>query len=259
MHIRVAKKVIFFLTMAKIELRKLSVTYKNKKTKEETVALKEMSEVFDDSSFNVIVGPSGSGKTTLLKAIAGLVMIEGDILIDDVDVSSLSPSLRQVAYVSQEYILYPHMTVFDNIAFPLKAVKASKEEIIEQIADISNSLGLRHLWSRKPKELSGGQQQRIALARAIAKKPSIYLFDEPLSNLASDMREEERKLIKEVSKKYGATSLYVTHSMKEAFAIADNIIVINEGKVVARGSVEEIRHSLEPTIRGMINAEFNSL
>ena len=259
MHICASKKVIFFLTMPKIELKKLSVTYKNKKTKKETTALKGVSEVFEDVSFNVIVGPSGSGKTTLLKAIAGLVEIEGDIFVDDVDISSLSPSLRQVAYVSQEYILYPHMTVFDNIAFPLKAIKASKEEIIEEIEKVSEALGIRHLWSRKPKELSGGQMQRIALARAIVKKPSIYLFDEPLSNLASDMREEERKLIKEVSKKYGATSLYVTHSMKEAFAIADNIIVINDGEIVARGCVDEIRRSSEPTIRGMINAEFNSL
>lgn len=245
--------------MPTLELKNLSVSYLNKKTKEETLALKDVSHSFSDNAFHVILGPSGSGKTSLLRAIAGLIPSTGEILSDGVSLSDLPISMRQIAYVSQEYALYPHLTVFDNIAFPLKAIHTPKEEIINLIEEASSFLELRPFWSRRPKELSGGQQQRVALARAIVRHPSIYLFDEPLSNLDETLREKERKFIKETSKRYSATSLYVTHSIKEAFLLADSITVLNEGKIVASGSKEEIQASSEPTIRGMLHAEYLSL
>ncbi len=242
-----------------LELQKLSVSYLNKKTKEETLALKGVSHSFKSDSFTVILGPSGSGKTSLLRAVAGLVPSKGEVLCDGVPLFSLPLAMRQIAYVSQEYALYPHLSVFDNIAFPLKAIHTSKEEIVSSVEEVSSFLELRPFWSRRPKELSGGQQQRVALARAVVRHPLFYLFDEPLSNLDETLREKERKYILEISKRYGATSLYVTHSIKEAFLLADNIVVLNDGKIVASGTKEEIQMSSEPTIRGMIHAEYLSL
>ena len=242
--------------MPTLELKNLSVSYFNKKTKEETIAIKSLSHSFRGGSFHVILGPSGSGKTSLLRAIAGFLPSAGEILSDGVSLSDLPISMRQIAYVSQEYALYPHLTVFDNIAFPLKAIHTPKEEIITLIEEASSFLELRPFWSRRPKELSGGQQQRVALARAIVRHPSIYLFDEPLSNLDETLREKERKFIKETSRRFSATSLYVTHSIKEAFLLADSITVLNEGEIVASGSKEEIQASSEPTIRGMLHAEY---
>lgn len=245
--------------MPSLELQNLSVSYFNKKTKVETLALKGVSHTFLDGSFTVILGPSGSGKTSLLRAIAGLIPSNGEILSDGLSLFSLPLAMRQIAYVSQEYALYPHLSVFDNIAFPLKAIHTPKEEIISSLEEVSSFLELRPFWSRRRKELSGGQQQRVALARAVVRHPSVYLFDEPLSNLDEALREKERKFILETARRYSATSLYVTHSIKEAFLLADNIVVLNEGKIVASGSKEEIQTSSEPTIRGMIHAEYLSL
>ncbi len=241
--------------MPNVEIQQLQVCYRNKRTKEENIALKGISCSLKEGSFNVLLGPSGSGKTTLLKAIAGIIDFDGDILADGNSIKGVPSSLRQLAYVSQEYVLYPHMTVFDNIAFPLKAVGSSKEEIVELVKSVSEKLDLRPLWSRKPKELSGGQQQRVALARAMVKNPSVYLFDEPLSNLSNDMRERERIFIKSVAKEYGSLAVYSTHSVKEAFALADKVLVLNEGALIFNGNQEEFRRSGNAIIRDMINAE----
>ena len=245
--------------MPKIELRNLSVSYQNKKTKEETMALKKVSTSFLDGSFSVILGPSGSGKTTLLRTIAGLLPFQGKLLWDDVPLEDIDPHFKQMSFVSQEYVLYPHMTVFENIAFPLRAIGAPKKEIVMTIEEISSFLDIRHLWGRKPKELSGGQRQRVSLARAIAKKPSLYLFDEPLSNLEEQLRLLERNYIKEAVKRFGASALYVTHSLEEAFFLADRVYVLNEGELVTEGTPKELSVSSEPTIRGMINANYRAL
>ncbi len=245
--------------MPEIVLKDLNATYINKKTKEETIALSNVSTSFASNSINVVIGPSGSGKTTLLKCVAGLLDYEGLISFDGVDVRNIDISNRNIAYVSQQYALYPHMTIFDNMAFPLKAVGAGKEEIIASIKEISNTFGLSYLWGRKPKELSGGQQQRVALARAIVKHPLIYLFDEPLSNVSSNERIKEREFIKDVIKKYCSTSIYVTHSINEAFALSDCIYVLNEGKIIEVGPKEKIRLSTNPIVRGILNAGYDSI
>lgn len=245
--------------MPNIVLKDITATYINKKTKEETTALSNVSTSFASNSINVVIGPSGSGKTTLLKCVAGLLDYDGLISFDGVDARSIDISNRNISYVNQQYALYPHMTVFDNIAFPLKSIGASKDEIISSIKEISTTFNLRYLWGRKPKELSGGQQQRVALARAIVKHPLIYLFDEPLSNVSSNERIKEREFIKDVIKKYCSTSIYVTHSINEAFFLADCIYVLNEGKIIEMGPKEKIRLSINPIIRGMINAGYGSI
>ena len=181
--------------MPKITIKNLKVTYKNKR-KSEVVALDNFNCVIEPDSFNVVVGYSGCGKTTFLRCIAGLIDYDGSIYFDDDNVDKLSPKERNIAFVSQNYVLYPRMTIFDNIAFPLVNKGASKEEIVKRVYEVADRLDIRYCLSRKPKHLSGGQQQRVALARALVKKPSIYLFDEPLSNLDNINRIEAKKLIK---------------------------------------------------------------
>ena len=197
--------------MSKIVIKDLIVEYPGAKKKDApVVVLNKLNAVFEDNSFNVIVGKSGCGKTTLLKTIIGLLPYDGDIDVDGNDFDLYTVAERNLAYVSQEFALYPHMTIFDNIAFPLKLNGASREEIIKTVSVIADELDLTHCLTRKPRHLSGGQQQRVALARAMVKSPSIYLFDEPLSNVDPIFRAEERQYIKSTIKKYSATAIYVT-------------------------------------------------
>ncbi|MBQ7995753.1 MAG: ABC transporter ATP-binding protein [Bacilli bacterium] len=223
-----------------IEIKDLSLKYPKTRHNPEVLALKNVSFSLEEGTFLVVVGPSGSGKTSLLRAITGIYPSHGKILINNKDISKIHPSDRNISYVSQEYALYPHLTIFDNIAFPLKAKRAPKEEIIKEVYEVSEALGISHLMNRKPSELSGGQQQRVALARALVKKPSLYLFDEPLSNISVDSREEARNLIKDEIKKRKATSIYVTHDMKEAIQLGDKILVISDGEIKAYGEPNEL-------------------
>ena len=178
-----------------ITIENLVVKYKNKKAAE-VKALNGLSIVFSSDEFNVLVGFSGCGKTTLLKAVAGLIdNEEGRILFDGKDVDNVIPAKRNVAYVSQEFVLYPQMTVFDNIAYPLKNSGAPKEEIRARVNEIAEKLGLTLCLTRLPRHLSGGQQQRVALARALVKKSAICLLDEPLSNTDAQLRAGERQFI----------------------------------------------------------------
>lgn len=241
--------------MPSIELQNLSVSYTNPKTKETTPALKGISYVFKEGKMTAILGPSGSGKTTLLKAIANILPYSGEILFDGEERSSL----LSLSYVSQEYVLYPMMTVFDNIAFPLKSLGASKKEIVEEVSYISSLLDMRYLWGRKPKELSGGQKQKVALARAMVKHPSLYLFDEPFSNVDMVARLEERELLKKVINMDMATSIYVTHDVNEAFLLSDEIIVLNEGKIIASGDKATLMKSNDAIVRGLLYAKNNVL
>lgn len=236
--------------MKKITIDNLKVVYKNRK-KESVTALDGFSTVFDADSFNVVVGYSGCGKTTLLKAIAGLVEYEGDIFFDSVELSDLTIKERNIAMVSQNYSLYPRMNIFDNIAFPLTLAGADKKEIIERVYEVSDYLGIRHCLTRKPKHLSGGQQQKVALARALVKKPQLYLFDEPLSNFDAQKRHEARMIIKRAVKDYSASAIYVTHDFKEAMALADKIIVIGDGKVVESGSPQEVFESKNEVVMSL--------
>ena len=233
--------------MSKIIIKDLIVDYPGKKKKDpHIVVLDHLSATFEDGSFNVIIGESGCGKTTLLKTIIGLLPYDGDINVDGNDFDLYTIPERNLAYVSQEFALYPHLTIFDNIAFPLKLNGASREEIIKTVNNIALELDLTHCLTRKPRHLSGGQQQRVALARAMVKSPSIYLFDEPLSNVDPLFRTEERHYIKKTIKKYGATAIYVTHDLQEAWSIADKIFVMDKGKIVLEGTPEEILSSDNP-------------
>ena len=228
--------------MPKITVSDLTAIYSDKKAGD-VIALDGLNAEFLSDAFNVIVGYSGCGKTTLLKCIAGLIDYDGEIDFDDNDVGGLAPSERNVSYVSQEFVLYPHLTVFDNIAFPLKVAGAPKKEIIDRVKKIAEATDLTYCLTRKPKHISGGQQQRVALARALVKNPSICLFDEPLSNTDPQLRFAERRLLKDSVKRYGCTAVYVTHDFSEAMALADKLFVIADGKCVLQGDPMEIYNS----------------
>ncbi len=243
--------------MPKITIQNLKVTYVNKK-KSEVTALENFNCVMEPDSFNVIVGYSGCGKTTLLRAIAGLIDYDGEIFFDNKDISEISIKDRNIALVSQNYALYPNMTIFDNIAFPLSLAQAPRAEIIERVNEVASYLGIAHCLTRKPKHLSGGQQQKVALARAMIKKPQLYLFDEPLSNFDLPKRYEARMMIRKAVKDYSATAIYVTHDFSEAMSIADNIIVINDGKVEISGKPLDVYNSKNPVVeelKGIVDYE----
>jgi ABC-type sugar transport system ATPase subunit len=189
-----------------------------------------------DGSFAVLVGPSGCGKSTLLRTLAGLEQVDaGTIRFGDRDVTCLEPRDRDIAMVFQSYALYPHLTVRENLAFGLKLRKAAPAEIEARVADASEMLGLGPLLDRYPKALSGGQRQRVAMGRAIVRRPSLFLFDEPLSNLDAALRAQVRVDIRRLHDKLGATSVYVTHDQVEAMTLADVIFILSRGKVEQSG------------------------
>jgi multiple sugar transport system ATP-binding protein len=200
-------------------------------------AVTKFSVEIDSGIFLVLLGPSGCGKTTIIKSIAGLIdPTEGQIYIDNILINKLPPKDRDVAMVFQSYALYPHMSVYDNIAFPLKMRKFSKQEIKNKVENTASLLELTQFLKRKPKELSGGQMQRVALARALVRNPKLFLMDEPLSNLDAKLRMQMRTEIKKLQKKIGITTIYITHDQIEAMSMADQIIVMNKGVIQQIGS-----------------------
>src|SRR5690625_6006 len=183
-----------------------------------------------DGELIVIVGPSGCGKSTLLRMVAGLeVITEGEIAIDGRVVNRLEPKDRDIAMVFQNYALYPHMSVFDNMAYGLKIAGRPKQEIRERVEEAARMLELNELLERRPRQLSGGQRQRVAMGRAIVRDPAVFLFDEPLSNLDAKLRVQMRLEIKQLQRTLRTTSLYVTHDQVEAMTLADRLVVMNEG------------------------------
>ena len=191
--------------------------------------------------FMVLVGPSGCGKTTLLRLVAGLeALTSGEIRMDGRRLSNLGPRERNVAMVFQDYALYPHMTVFQNMAFALEARRMPKAAIRERVRKVARTLGLDRLLDRRPGELSGGQRQRVAMGRAIVREPEAFLFDEPLSNLDAKLRTQMRTEIRTLCKRLETTALYVTHDQVEAMTMADRIVILNEGRVQQIGTPEEI-------------------
>ncbi|KPK35637.1 MAG: sugar ABC transporter ATP-binding protein [Betaproteobacteria bacterium SG8_40] len=191
----------------------------------------------DDGEFVVLVGPSGCGKSTLLRMIAGLEEItDGEIYIGDRLVNAIAPKQRDIAMVFQNYALYPHMTVFDNMAFSMKLAGRSKREQRERVDEAARILGLEEYLERFPRQLSGGQRQRVAMGRAIVRKPQVFLFDEPLSNLDAKLRVQMRTEIRELHQRLKTTSVYVTHDQIEAMTMADKIVVMNGGHVEQIGS-----------------------
>lgn len=195
-------------------------------------AVSDVNVTIHDKEFMVLVGPSGSGKSTALRMVAGLESIsEGEITIDSVVVNKLPPKKRDIAMVFQDYALYPHMNVFDNMAFGLKVQNYPMAEIKRRVDEAAQILELTKLLERKPKALSGGQRQRVAVGRAIVRKPKVFLFDEPLSNLDAKLRTQMRTEIKKIHARLGATIIYVTHDQVEAMTMGDRITVMDHGKV----------------------------
>ena len=201
-----------------------------------------------DQEFVVLVGPSGCGKSTTLRMIAGLEEIsDGEISIGGDVVNDVPPRDRDIAMVFQNYALYPHMSVFDNMAFGLKLRKFAKEEIKRRVDEAARILDIQALLERKPKALSGGQRQRVAMGRAIVRNPKVFLFDEPLSNLDAKLRVQMRTEIKKVHQTVRTTTVYVTHDQVEAMTLADRVVVMNQGIIEQVGTPQELYHS--PTTR----------
>ncbi len=207
----------------------------------DVVAVDDVNLEIHDQEFVVFVGPSGCGKTTTLRAIAGLeAPDEGDIFIDGNRVNTLSPADRDIAFVFQFYALYPHLTVYDNIAFPLKAVKAPKSEIQERVKEVTAILQIQAMLDRKPSHLSGGEMQRVALGRAMVRRPKAFLMDEPMSNLDAKLRVDMRTELKRLQHRLGATTIFVTHDQVEAMSMADRIVIMHQGSLQQIGTPQEV-------------------
>ncbi|PZN09374.1 MAG: glycerol-3-phosphate ABC transporter ATP-binding protein [Bacillota bacterium] len=212
--------------MARVELRGVTKRFG------QTVAVDNVSLTIEDGEFLVLVGPSGCGKSTLLRLIAGLEEVsEGEIYIDDRPVNDVPPKDRDVAMVFQNYALYPHMTVYDNMAFGLRMRKFPRDEIDRRVRQAAETLGLTHLLKRRPAQLSGGQRQRVALGRAIVRDPKVFLMDEPLSNLDAQLRVQMRTELARLHQRLGTTTIYVTHDQVEAMTLGDRIVVMRDGKL----------------------------
>ena len=195
----------------------------------------------EEGEFVVLVGPSGCGKSTLLRMVAGLEDIsQGEVHIAGRKVNDLEPSERDIAMVFQNYALYPHMTVYNNMAYGLKNLKTPKAEIQKRVQEAAETLELSELLQRRPKQLSGGQRQRVAMGRAIVRKPTVFLFDEPLSNLDAKLRVQMRVVIKNLQRELATTSLYVTHDQVEAMTMADRLVVLNDGITEQIGTPMEL-------------------
>ena len=213
--------------MAEVELRNVTKIFGK-----DVIAVKDVSFKVHEGEFVVILGPSGCGKTTTLRLIAGLETVtSGEIYIDGKLVNDVPPKDRDIAMVFQNYALYPHMSVFDNMAFGLKMRKVPKDEIKKRVLEAAEILGIKNLLNRKPRELSGGQRQRVAVGRAIVRHPKVFLFDEPLSNLDAKMRVRMRAELAALHKRIHATSIYVTHDQVEAMTLGDRIVLLNDGEI----------------------------
>jgi len=206
-------------------------------------AVKGISFEVKEGEFAVLLGPSGCGKTTTLRCIAGLELPnDGKIYFDNDDVTPLSPAARNIAFVFQLYALYPHLSVYDNIAFPLRAEGMPKEEVRRRVDEVVRLLQIQDLLRLKPRKLTSGQKQRVALGRAIVRRPRVFLLDEPLSNIDAKLREVTRGELKKLQKSIGATTIYVTHDQVEAMTMADKIVVMNFGDIQQIGSPHEVYH-----------------
>jgi multiple sugar transport system ATP-binding protein len=224
--------------MAQVSLHKLIKNY------DETPAVRGIDLSIADKEFVVLVGPSGCGKSTTLRMIAGLEEVSGgDIMIGSEVVNDVPPKDRDIAMVFQNYALYPHMTVYENMSFGLRLKKVAKAEISQRVENAARILDITELLQRKPKQLSGGQRQRVAMGRAIVRDPKVFLFDEPLSNLDAKLRVQMRTEIKKVHQKVRTTTIYVTHDQIEAMTLADRVVVMNGGRIEQVGTPHELYHS----------------
>jgi multiple sugar transport system ATP-binding protein len=222
--------------MAQLNLEKINKTYDNN-----VEVIRSLDLQVNSGEFVVIVGPSGCGKSTLLRMIAGLEDItDGSMFINDTYVNDDTPSERGIGMVFQSYALYPHMNVYENIAFAMRLAKLPADEIARRVEEAARVLQLEPLLERRPKDMSGGQRQRVAIGRAIAREPKLFLFDEPLSNLDASLRVQMRMEIANLHKRLGSTIIYVTHDQVEAMTLADRIVVLNKGNVEQVGTPLEL-------------------
>jgi len=221
--------------MARVEVRGITKRFGD------VVAVDHVDIATEEGEFLVLLGPSGCGKTTLLRMIAGIeTPTSGEIRIGDEVVNHLPPRARKIAMVFQSYALYPHMTVFKNIAFPLKSQGVPKADIPSKVQWAADTFGIGKLLHRKPRELSGGERQRVALARAVVREPSVFLLDEPLSNLDAKLRTLARYELQQFQRRIGTTTIYVTHDQVEAMGLGDRIVVMSRGTVRQVGSPQEV-------------------
>jgi len=224
--------------MAEVKLKNIAKSYDGK-----TMIVKDVSFKIRDTEFLVLVGPSGCGKSTILRMIAGLEEITGgDLYIDNKRVNDLQPKDRGIAMVFQNYALYPHMTVYKNMAFGLKIKKVPKKEIDQRVRKAAEILEITDLLDRKPGAMSGGQRQRVAIGRAIVRNPKVFLFDEPLSNLDAKLRVSMRVELQKLHQKLNATIVYVTHDQTEAMTLGDRIVVLKDGDIMQIGTPMELYH-----------------
>jgi multiple sugar transport system ATP-binding protein len=223
--------------MAKVSLQGITREFGS------VTAIKDITFNVNDRAFWVLVGPSGCGKSTILRTIAGLEAIDrGQLYIGERLVNNIPARQRDVAMVFQNYALYPHMSVADNLAFGLRMRGETNNEIANKVREVARSLDIEHLLKRKPKQLSGGQQQRVALGRAIARQPQVFLLDEPLSNLDPQLRDGTRTELKQLHDRVGVTTIYVTHDRVEAMTLADCLVVLQDGTIQQIGTPHEIYH-----------------
>jgi multiple sugar transport system ATP-binding protein len=223
--------------MTNVNLKEISKRF------EDITALKDVTFSIEDAEFFVLLGPTGAGKTTTLRVIAGLEQQdEGSVLFDDEVVDDVMPADRDIAFVFQQYSLYPTMTVFDNLAFPLRAPlrKLPKDEVEKRVGEAAEKLRISHLLERKTANLSGGEMQRVSIGRAIVRDPRVFLMDEPLSNLDAKLREALRVELQHIQRVQGSTTLFVTHDQVEALTMADRIAVLNEGQIIQIGTPDDI-------------------
>jgi len=241
--------------MAKVILENVSKHFVSKYSTE-VIAVKDFSLEIEDKEFVVFVGPSGCGKTTTLRMIAGLEEItEGKIYIGDRLVNRVPAKDRDIAMVFQNYALYPHMTVYDNLAFSLEMRKLSKKEIDERVKEAADLLEISELLHRKPKQLSGGQRQRVAVGRTIVRKPQVFLFDEPLSNLDAKLRVQTRGELKKLHERLSSTIIYVTHDQIEAMTMGDRIVVMKDGLIQQVGKPLDLYfHPINKFVAGFIGS-----
>ena len=225
------------MTIASLSVKNLSKSFGA------ATILKDISFTVADGEFCVLLGPSGCGKSTLLRIVAGLETASGgNLFIDDAQIDGSAPRQRDVAFVFQNYALYPHMTVFENLGFALRLRKLPKSEIQERVTEVARLLEIEAQLQHKPQQLSGGQRQRVALGRAIVRRPKIFLFDEPLSNLDATLRANMRIELARLHERLSATMLYVTHDQAEAMTLGEKIIILNRGSIQQAGTPEDIYH-----------------
>ena len=234
--------------MAQVSLQGITRQFGN------VTAIKDITFDVSDGEFWVLVGPSGCGKSTVLRTIAGLESISsGKLYIGDRLVNNIPARQRDVAMVFQNYALYPHFSVAQNLAFGLKMRGETSSAIASRVQEVARSLDIEHLLKRKPKQLSGGQQQRVALGRAIARKPQVFLLDEPLSNLDAQLRDNTRAELKQLHQRVGITTIYVTHDRVEAMTLADKVVVLQDGRIQQIGNPQEIySHPANSMVAGFL-------